>query len=99
MTTAKAFPITYAHCVKYTPGQLDREPHSAYETRSVTVSLWRIPGERQGVASDDDYFHVKDEHGNIIGHEDTKEGAIFTAQYNLMNDSRKQASLQGVAQS
>lgn len=91
MTTVKTFPLSYAHCTKYTTGQLDREPHSAYETRSVNVTLWRISGNPDGMGIDEDTFHVRDESGNVIGCDFSKEDAIHDALYRLMADSRKQA--------
>ena len=80
--------ITYAHCVKFTHGQLDRYPHSAYEMRSVEVTVWYLPATPE---CDFDAYHVKDSTGRLIGDEESIEFAIFDAQYRLMDQSREAA--------
>ncbi len=77
--------ITYAHCRKWTHGQLDCEPHSAYALVSVAVVLRSI------THSEDDIDHHIMVNGESIGFGPSAAEAISDAQWNLMNESRKQA--------
>ena len=80
--------ITYAHCVKFTPGQLDRYPHSAYETREIDVQVWRLPAIPECPWEN---FHVKTLDGVFLGEGDDITDAVSEAKYRLMDQSREAA--------
>ncbi len=80
------FQLTYAHCTKYTVGQLDREPWSAYEMRSVEAVMYRNPPDRN-MGEEEDDFNVY-VNGRNMGWGYDKEEAISDAGYRLMAESR-----------
>jgi hypothetical protein len=82
------FPLSYVHCVKYNPNELDRAPHSAYEWREVPAVMYRLAA--NPLLGLDESFEVR-VNGVGVGWGDSKEDAIGEAKYNLMNSSRKSA--------
>lgn len=79
--------LTYAHCIKFTPGHLDREPFSKYELRQVDVECFRLP---PCTSLPFEVFHVR-LGDRVIGDDDTLEDALTAAQYRLMDESRTAA--------
>jgi len=74
--------IQYARCIKFTPGQPDQAPHSAYRATPAFVHLLASP-ERDGFT---DWTVLRD--GETIGEGQTSAEAIADAQYTLMANSR-----------
>jgi hypothetical protein len=85
--------ITYSHCVKYTPGQLDRAPFSAYIMKTVEIDLYRCSGDS---TDPQEWFKIKID-GQFLSSGDTIDDAIFEAQYRLMACSRDVAVGMAVA--
>lgn len=86
--TTKSIKICYAHCIRFTPGQPDVHPHSAYEWRVVDAILEHI---RPSAYWEWDQWRVKIG-PNWISNEEDERDAIDSAQYNLMDESRKLAA-------
>ena len=76
--------IQYSHCTKFTPGQLDRDPFSQYESRSVNVRLSEECFEGEA------FYRVRIG-DRILATGETAEEAIANAQYRLMSESREKA--------
>lgn len=78
--------LRYAHCVKFTIGQLDREPWSQYELREIEVNTaWCA-----GWDGEADWWVLYQ--GTKIGFGETEEEALYDAAYRLMENSRNQLS-------
>ncbi len=75
--------LTYAHCIKFTPGQLDCAPHSRYEARTVIVETIPVRDE-----NDQPEWQVKSEAGKCLACETLLGDAMALASYELMNASR-----------
>ncbi len=73
--------LKYAHCIKFTTGQLDRYPYSEYENRAVEVSVEQI-----NYGSSDEFLVIKDK--TLIGEGDTLKDALNHASYTLMDRTR-----------
>lgn len=78
--------IQYAHCTKFTAGEKDVHPHSAYEMRYAEVDIY--------MEEDPEYngcdWYVR--RGNVlVGTGETREDALNSAAYWLMDYSRKVA--------
>lgn len=84
--------LEYAHCVKWTQGQLDCAPYSRYEIRSVLATLTQHPSLLDEVTN---YLVTFD--GQIIGDGDSENDAIAQAQYWLMDESRRDAMTRSIA--
>ena len=80
------FELTYAHCTKYTPGELDVAPYSEYAFRTVYAEMFRLVDR-----SKEEYFRIEVD-GRVFGEGETKIDAAGDAQYWLMNASRNSAS-------
>lgn len=78
----------YSHCVKATPGQLDREPWYAYEKRAITLESELVPLD-EGQA--DVEVRVQTEDGKVWATEITEHDATQVVLYRLMADSRQAA--------
>ncbi len=76
--------ITYAHCRKWTHGQLDCEPYSAYALVSISVVL-----QSRTHNDETDYYVLVN--GERIGIGASASEAIEDSRWALMNESRKQA--------
>lgn len=77
--------LSYSHCVKYTHGQLDLEPWSKYETRTVDFTIKRWPCDEY---NDKEEFQILVLGKPVSGcHVDLQE-AIDEAKYMLMSGSR-----------
>lgn len=78
--------LQYAHCVKFTEGQLDRDPFSQYQLREMPVVV-------QFVAGDEHYpqpsWRVIGQDGTCLACEDEREDALALAAYKLMDESRQ----------
>lgn len=75
--------LQYAHCVKFTEGELDRDPFSQYQLREMPVEL-------QYLSHDDgshDWFVWLN--GECLAAEDEREDALALAAYKLMDESRQ----------
>lgn len=83
----KSFDLTYVHCTRATPGELDKVPHTSYVFRIVRAKMFRVPGNS---AVPEDTFELEVD-GKVIGYGDTKEEALGIARYRLMADSREAA--------
>lgn len=80
--------IRYAHCTKFTRGQLDSAPWSSYELREVLLDVDEIlPDDVWGAST----FQAS-LGGRVLALEDTVENALGVASYNLMAESRATAS-------
>lgn len=73
--------IHYAHCVKWTVGQLDRAPYSEYQMRASEVD---VVCQRH---DDIEEWLVKCQ-GKIIANEDSVKDALAIATHALMSMSR-----------
>lgn len=84
------FPIHYAYCTKYTPGELDRHPFSSYEMREQMATIELVWSEALGnewrVSTGD----------RALACEDTIPEAVAMAAYKLMDESRELASKQTI---
>lgn len=78
--------IRYAHCVKWTPGQLDREPFSQYESRTIEVEMTLFRNHDE----DCDEWIVR-YNNKVIANEPWGSNAMAMAAYNMMNTSRIEA--------
>lgn len=84
----------YAHCVKATPGKLDREPWYAYESRAVVLESRQVPS----VSEEGDYeTKVSTEDGKVWETEITEHDAAQLVIYALMSDSRVAAERRQLA--
>jgi hypothetical protein len=89
----KTTTLHYVECVKYTAGQLDVAPFSAYVNRYVEVTFWKTPSDY-----DNDFdFVCKDESGKIIADGNDFEECKGFASYHLMNESRERAEALSLA--
>lgn len=89
---SQLIPIEYAHCIKWTQGQLDCAPYSRYELRSVCATLRQYRG-----LLDEPTEYLVTFDGVVIGDGDSDNEAIAQARYWLMNESRKKAMTRAVA--
>ena len=80
--------IRYAHCVKFTPGQLDREPWSQYEERTADIEVECIPPCSAYPEEEWAVYH----NANAIAVEPTLKDALDGARYALMAESRERAN-------
>lgn len=85
----KSFSLTYSHCTKATPGELDRYPFSEYEHRTVRAIMYRVRWDDL-LDNEPDDFRVEVD-GKFAGEGDTKEDAVHDARYRLMDRSRQEA--------
>lgn len=60
--------ITYAHCIKATPGELDRSPHYQYELRDASVTI-------KATLQDGEDWTVEHQ-GQVIADADTRDVAL-----------------------
>ncbi len=79
--------ISYAHCVKWTTGQLDCAPYSQYELRDEVVDIKFLGAEDYVVEALSGAMS-----GQIIGEGETENEAIWAAGYHLMRRSREAAA-------
>lgn len=91
-TQTQLISIQYARCIKWTQGQLDAAPWSAYQTASAGVSLIIAPSLLDECI---DYSIVHD--GQVIGEGESENKAIADAQWFLMNESRQEAKAHAIA--
>ncbi len=82
---SQLIPIEYAHCIRWTQGQLDCAPYSRYEMRAVCATLTQ----HRMLLETTEYLVTFD--GAIIGDGESENEAVDQARYWLMRDSRRQA--------
>ncbi len=85
VTRSDAIIITYAHCRKWSKGQLDCHPHSDYALMHLAVELQSTT---HALGDVDWKILVNNE---CIGVGQSADEAIQDAQWTLMNESRRQA--------
>lgn len=80
------FSIPYAHCTKFTRGQLDRYPFSEYRMQQREAVIELVWSEACG---NEWQVSVR---GEVLSCEETIQQAIAAAAYKLMDDSRSRAA-------
>jgi len=89
---AQFVPVEYAHCTRWTQGQLDCAPYSRYEMRCICATLTQ---HQNSFEETTEYLVAFD--GLLIGDGESENEAIAQARYWLMNESRKEAMARAVA--
>jgi hypothetical protein len=80
--------LIYSHCVKWTPGQLDCSPFSAYQLREVEVTAGIVRADTaKAILAEDEW--VIQHMGQVLAESISLHDAMHQAAYALMYSSRE----------